>query len=166
MKIIDNFVSKKKQDEIEKLLLSDNFPWYFSPNITSSRHKNFNPALLHIFSKPEGVNSVYFDSILPLIKKAKGHTVLYSKTILQFPNSGDGSLDEKHIDMEREHKVLLYYVKDSDGDTVFFNKKDKINKRVTPKKGRAVLFDGSIWHSSYKPKRKLRCIINFDYLEA
>ena len=166
MKIIDNFVSKKIQNEIEGLILGDTFPWYYTPNITSNKHKKLNPALLHIFSKPEGVNSVYFDSVLPLIKKAKGQTVLYSKTILQFPNSGDGSLDEPHIDMEREHKVLLYYVIDSDGDTVFFNKKNKINKRVTPKKGRAVLFDGSIWHSAYKPKKNLRCIINFDYLEG
>jgi hypothetical protein len=34
--------------------------------------------------------------------------------------------------------------------------------RVTPKQGRAVIFDGKYYHTARQPKDKLRCIINFN----
>ena len=79
-----------------------------------------------------------------------------------------------HIDCDKEHKVLLYYVNDSDGDTIIYEQtvKDtpcgsvnvdlKEHKRVKPKKGRMVLFDGYRYHCSSQPKNNYRCIINFD----
>jgi hypothetical protein len=36
------------------------------------------------------------------------------------------------------------------------------HKRVTPKRGRAVLFDGSRYHCSSQPTIGYRTIINFD----
>jgi hypothetical protein len=61
----------------------------------------------------------------------------------------------------------IYYVNDSDGDTFFFNKvNDKylINKKVSPKKGRLILFDGNIYHAGRNPIEALkRIIINFNF---
>ena len=50
---------------------------------------------------------------------------------------------------------------DSDGDTVFFEK-EKVIKKVTPKKGRIVLFDGETLHSGGFPTDNPRCIVNFN----
>ena len=75
--------------------------------------------------------------------------------------------------MENEdHLVCLYYVMDSDGDTVFFDKmcesderpsfKDcNIIKSVTPKQGRVVLFNGRRYHANNLPQKHLRSVINF-----
>ena len=72
--------------------------------------------------------------------------------------------------------MVLYYVLDSDGDTLITNKtfdqekkhyldiptEEDIVLRVTPKQGRAVIFDGKYYHTARQPKDKLRCIINFN----
>ena len=41
----------------------------------------------------------------------------------------------------------------------------KIIKRVSPKQGRLLIFDGSIVHTARQPKKGIRCIINFDVLK-
>jgi hypothetical protein len=66
---------------------------------------------------------------------------------------------------------MLYYVRDSDGPTRFFNKwgtdpnsnEDLIETgRVDPKKGRAILFNSNIMHSSTCPQEhENRCSINY-----
>ncbi len=66
-----------------------------------------------------------------------------------------------HVDLPFDHLVVLYYVNDADGDTVFFNN-NQIVKQVSPKRGRVVAFDGSIYHGGGIPKTGPRCAINFD----
>ena len=58
---------------------------------------------------------------------------------------------------------IIYYVHDTDGDTVFYDKEcKKIIKKITPKKGRAVIFDSLIFHSFMRPiKSEKRVVINF-----
>jgi ectoine hydroxylase-related dioxygenase (phytanoyl-CoA dioxygenase family) len=62
---------------------------------------------------------------------------------------------------------MLYYVCDSDGDTIIYNEKDisdqyTIKEKVTPKQGRVVLFDGSLYHTAEQPLNNNRCIVNYD----
>ena len=58
---------------------------------------------------------------------------------------------------------MIYYVHDTDGDTVFYDDNcKKIIKKVSPKKGRAVIFDSLIFHSYMRPvKSDKRVVINF-----
>jgi hypothetical protein len=60
--------------------------------------------------------------------------------------------------------VILYYVNDSDGDTYFFGKEkdSELVQKITPKKNRAVIFDGSTWHASSLPSKNHRIVINFN----
>jgi hypothetical protein len=73
---------------------------------------------------------------------------------------------------------MLYYVNDSDGDTVLYDKsfedlkivdeyvdnKNELNivHRITPKRGRVVFFDGTVYHAPSTPTKNIRCIITLD----
>lgn len=78
-----------------------------------------------------------------------------------------------HVDMTTPHMVLLYYVNDSDGDTVIFYEKHSsdqdpvltVNRSISPKAGAAILFDGLTYHSSSSPKNaKERIVLNINFL--
>lgn len=71
----------------------------------------------------------------------------------------DKRIDNKHIDYKTKHLVLIYYVNSTDGDTIFFEG-DKIIERITPRRSRVVLFDGSIVHASSTSSLSPRIIIN------
>ena len=79
------------------------------------------------------------------------------------------SVDTPHTDLSEKHFVMLYYVKDSDGDTIIYNETEKsdkytIKQKVTPKQGRVVLFDGSLYHTAEQPINNVRCIVNYDLI--
>ena len=71
-----------------------------------------------------------------------------------------------HVDLpaEKNYTTAIYYVTDGDGDTILFNEKNghngplTIKERISPKKGRMVLFEGDTLHaacpsiSSNKPR--------------
>ena len=83
-----------------------------------------------------------------------------------------------HVNNEVPHLVLLYYVNDSDGDTILYDKTIddipfsvqypdeycdlNITHRVTPKKGRVLIFDGRHYHAPSSPTKSMRCIITID----
>jgi len=89
-----------------------------------------------------------------------------------------------HRDHDIEHLVLLYYVNDSDGDTLLFKNKlgndIKSNNEVenqiktgeisnlelihtiTPKKGRIAVFDGNMLHCAGWPTKGKRFNINYN----
>lgn len=107
------------------------------------------------------LNTLYSASLLEEIII---ENVIQSRVFLHMPSPNPG-LDDIHVDIELPHQVFLYYVNDSDGDTVFFKDDEKTEiKRVTPKKGRGVFFDGSIKHCSTRPSKSHRCIFNYDFL--
>ena len=91
---------------------------------------------------------------------------------LLFNNSKINSIDKYNVphvdDREKKNFVIIYYCNDSDGDTIIFNEKlgDKfiklsIKKRISPKRNRAVFFNGVFFHTSTNPiKYGHRCVMN------
>jgi hypothetical protein len=125
---------------------------------------------------PEPWDPAYQKAVAIFEKAVRESGVLYSKILrLKFnilPRGIDSTkYHTPHVDQDRPHKVFLYYVNDSDGDTFFFNERfgQSVNEftvesQVTPKMGRAVFFDGDIYHASSSPTQsKMRCILNIDF---
>ena len=191
--VIDDFIDIQYQEDIKRILIGDynyknkSFPWYYTSDVTAAGDEgNQNrPALSHVYveyveGKPTGKKATIFHHLfLDMLKKVckdmniKNINVLQGRSFLQFPlNLKDKIADTPHIDMEdREHLVALYYVCDSDGDTLIFNEREQskngltvytIKKRVTPKQGRIVLFDGSLYHTAEQPLNNIRCIVNYN----
>ena len=188
IKILDNIIPKKQQEEIKNFMLyGKTFPWYFTADIThiDNQHQA-RPGHFHIFVDKGKTNSEYVSEIKKISdnvnKKIKKKLQMYQvRSFLQLPlnekllySDSKHREDTPHIDIEQPHTVFLYYVNDADGDTVIYdyvskNVKDvpnyediKMFKKITPKQGRVVVFDGMTWHSSTQPTKGPRCIVNFD----
>ena len=167
LKVFKNVINKQKQEELKTLMLENRiFPWYFIKDVSASKQSR--SGMQHEFcSIQKGINSKYFNNILPIIHFIKKHElrVLRVNSFLQFPNPSFKTYDTPHYDLptrKNKYTVFLYYVLDSDGDTVFFDKNKKIIKKVTPKQGTAVMFDGKYLHTAYQSNKHMRCIINFN----
>ena len=187
IKIFDNIISKKKQEELKNFLLGNNFPWYFVSDITLIGNKTQSrPGHSHVFYDNGKSNSHLSDEIHIVSDKVnkkikKNLSIQQARSFLQLPlnekliyKDSKHREDTPHIDIHQPHTVFLYYVNDCDGDTVLYNYKSKykedvpvyedvkITHRVTPKQGRVLVFDGMTWHASTQPTKGPRCIINFD----
>ena len=191
--IYDDIIPKAQQDEIENTLLSYTFKWGFIDNVTSGGSHEKRPAFGHTFVRNgtvitqedtirtiEPIWAGCMEKLMERTGTVGKYAFVQSRSFLQVPlrNIRGSKLDAHHIDVADEHFALLYYVCDSDGDTVLFkNMYSKDNPkppephelrekaRVTPKKGRVVIFDGYHWHTATQPSKNVRCIINTDVLQ-
>ncbi len=86
----------------------------------------------------------------------------------------EGSCFHPHSDLETDEWTAIYYVNESDGDTLIFNergmdyimeeKEISIKKRVKNKKGRIVMFNQSLLHCGMTPfKSDYRVVINYNF---
>ena len=188
IKVFDNIVSKEEQEEVKKTLVIDSqsksFNWFFKPDVTITGNKRQKRSgFTHIFLTEGKINSPFYKLIEPIITKTakkakvKVKSVIQARSFLQLPLNkdyiGDGP-DTPHIDRFDPHIVFLYYVTDSDGHTIIYDYKSKnkddipyaeevnVLKKVKPKQGRVVVFDGLHWHTAEQPTKDVRCIINFN----
>jgi len=184
--VIDDFVTLEYQEKIKQELLgvNNNFPWFHTEDVTdagelTSQHR---PALAHQYvnlndDDVSEIESIFHHLFTPLLSKACQHLkmpqteVIQGRSFLQFPlrNIDTSVVDTPHIDLDEgeEHIVVLYYVIDSDGDTVIYNERTKSltyteKQRVTPKQGRVVIFEGGQYHTAEQPTKGTRCIVNYN----
>jgi len=183
--VFDNIISLEKQEEIKSVLLSDTFPWFYQPDVTNAAVLEKRPGFAHVFVSTGGkINSPHHELVLPIVKNAcekvdmRGERkYLQGRTFLQLSlNLKNYDLDMPHVDLrDFKHMVVLYYVKDADGETVIYNEQYTDDKnipknndltektRVMPKQGRVVIFDGFYWHTAAQPQNgNDRCIINYN----
>lgn len=184
IKVIDNVISKRYQDEIEFRLMHNGYGWAYTPTIIDciTREGKVFGFGGKLGNHTEGiVDKENFNFLLPLTysisekSEIEYDSILAARTFLQVPTRNEKDNGPFHVDFKYPHIVFLYYVNDSDGDTLITKKKydfsnqtfdemdeSEIVERVSPKKGRVVIFDGLYYHSGGIPKNNPRCVINFD----
>ena len=141
--------------------------------------------------KPDGANSIQFTPlnknfisfITPFLWNIQDYIgvnfILNSRFDMTLRTPYEEYIHPPHIDFPNKfpHISTVIYMNDTDGDTIFFNEtsagmsekesnKIQINdltirKRVKPKKGRMIIFDGSFFHTGCSPyKFKNRILLN------
>jgi hypothetical protein len=190
----EDLVEPALADEIERLMVSGGFPWYFYTNVNSTVRPEDRPThTTVIFDDSRYEESFGFSTLLfpteepnsPLfhypkrllelflnryqLRPQKLHRVKANLLVRSASPSGPRPFSP-HVDMPIPHWVMIYYVNDSDGDTVILDKTypDRENASVlhsvSPKKGRAILFDGRHYHCGTCPsKHDTRIVFNYDF---
>jgi hypothetical protein len=183
--IYDNIVPEFYQEILKKEIFSPNFPWYYNPtNVPANENAVAEPGIDYPdqFTHPviwenmspdrEAFNII--NPILLFFQKETGTTINNIARIKlnllnqhPYPPTNPAHTDNTNTDV----KTLLYYVNDSDGDTVLYNQVwgDDLPltecKRITPKQGRLILFNATRWHASTNPvNTKARSIININFI--
>jgi hypothetical protein len=193
-KVVDNFLPQKYWERIYSSLCSPYFSWYFQNDITdycnvnknvdSLGHLGFNSwvirngadiPMVHDWLPSQELILPFCYAVQDLIGvESRINRVRYDMTIYN-PNV---HLHKPHIDIEDvPHVACVYYVNDSDGNTVLykqrstkydeklFPKKLDILLEVEPKANRVLIFDGSLIHTGHSPsKNNSRVIVNSNYL--
>ena len=157
MNIYKNFINKKSSNQINKTLLSDDFPWYYKPHqvLTSKKNSSF---MSHTFVADGRINSDYMYLVEPILDKLKPKKILNIRAnlCLKRPSSCDWHVDRFTDDLT--HKTAIYYVNNNNGYTEFKNKKVKcIQNQI-------VIFDAYLKHrAKIQTDKDIRKVINFNY---
>ena len=199
--ILDNLIDVEIQNQIEDSMFDcfwefkmDNTKEIFN-NLRKDKYRKFlNPFTDNI--SPSIITNILknkksFNLIASITNQACNHIGFKVEQIhrciggiqgVQIIRKGS-KISDIHVNQKFPHLVLLYYVNDSDGDTIFFDKSiddveindilmdnpetkynfDIIDK-VSPKKGRILFFDGKRYHASSSPTKGIRCIITLDLI--
>ena len=172
IEIYDDVFDSNIQDHIEEYILNSKKKepsWYFEKSTCAVGYKNHrcveeSPQIVRGFRSNgvdvEPFNYAPFERFLngKYFYRCKSN-ILFQKKFRWFEEKR--KVNMPHVDLYYPHTVILYYVNDSDGDTVIYKNK-KEWKRFTPKQGSMITFDGSLYHTAEQPKNGTRCVINLN----
>ena len=184
--VFDDIIDIKFQDILEKYFLENSNLFKDINNVEYMNNGTYMPQSImstrdidtHIDSI---VKSIELNSISKIDKEIL-HTYRYKINQLKVSDkiSDEFDINGMHIDREQQHISIVYYVNDTDGDTHIYDTdlktmsgwnyivRDKkfehftLNKRISPKKGRVVIFNGLLPHHSSYPTLNDRYVINFN----
>ncbi len=200
--LVENVVPVSYQNAIiERVQGENHFPWFllhrighpsYYPKGTTPVYQDTNitddSGFVHMAfdGEPKSPSCDFFRAVLEFFSEKTGIKIgklLRIRLRYTHSNSTHNSTQyaAPHVDFStaRPYSTLVYYVDDSDGDTIIFDKifreddatYDPVNTgkltellRVTPKKGVGLFFNGHRYHAGNFPiKFSSRIIINFDF---
>lgn len=169
--IIQNLLPDFLKQNIYDDLTSSFFPWYWNE---TANYKDSNEDLFHFthtMYADNQSNSVKLDLVLPIIWFFQKETNIKIKSIVRIKanlttryNMTEKDIsDSIHTDHDLDNYLsLIYYVNDSDGDTIIYDKEGKIANNITPQANSLVYFKSNTNHAGMFPLiNKKRIIINF-----
>jgi hypothetical protein len=195
--ILDDLIEEELQNQIEdamfdcswKFMMDNTFD--YNASLMGMKYRKFlnpfeydiSPAIMANLQ----TNQKIFKLFYPVIEKTCNHINFNLEEISRCAARIQGvqvirkqsKINNIHINQKTPHLVLLYYVNDSDGETILYDKTiddtegnsvmypDEMHEfnvvnKIMPKQGRILLFDGKTYHSSSSPTTEIRCIITLD----
>ena len=192
IRVVDDFLNAAYYKGLENTVLTS-FNWGF--NVSISGYDVLEDSGLFGFSHSifdAGISaSPFYQFLIPFLlqsSEAAGAKILLRARGDMTVNTGKRITYEPHIDMpaHREHINIVYFVGDSDGDTILYKEKfDPVTpetytktslykvpetltekQRISPKANRAVIFSGEYWHTGQSPiNHTRRVILNLNYAD-
>ena len=160
MEVIDNFLPEYQFKQLQSIILSDNFSWYWNDNIIVSKPKTY--QFTHgIYISDNGLVSKYYSSFdlvqqkLGVRRLDKIKANLNPKTV--FHRKGGYHMDMLYPD--KHEKTAVLYINTNNGWTEF-----KKGGKVKSVANRIVIFDSNLEHTGVTcTDEKRRVIVNFNY---
>ena len=144
----------------------------FLKNVTNVDSTNFKVGFSNDAYRDNQIKNTAYWFLYPLLLEVANKNNFFVERLLRirigaYINQNSKEINDIHTDSDEEHLVALYYPHDTDGDTIFFDSKENKKEifRVSPSKGKIVLFDGNIYHASSNPTDyKIRMSVNYNFL--
>jgi len=190
--IFDNIISREEQEQMLQFVKTTDLEWTFEKNITGRYGGNgikFYPAnvLPKIILKNHFIDSLINKIQINATNKINLNFIENYRYKINWTKPLDfkyDPIDLLHVDSHIQHIAMVYYVNDTTGDTHIYDNKEgnnaeiynkyannvidysnlKLIKRVSPKMGRVVIFDGGLHHHAEYPESDDRFIINFNFV--
>ena len=189
--VYDDILTPEETNIIEDYFTSRKIPWYYQistlhpSDVSNNSDKNTyeTPLFTHVFlehSTELDDNTLVRTMFLKFIStiKADCSEMLTVRANISLKHSiPDGFHTTPHCDIAdhtkyKNPRVVIYYVNDSDGDTIFFTRKYgdekqdeyEVESKVSPKKGRFVLFSNEHFHAQTHPQieeKRIVLVYNF-----
>lgn len=166
--VIEQLVPISYQQELSGVIGGVYFPWFWAPKqngMPGDLDAKYDFQMVHNFVANGKPNSDYIGLINPILYFLEDKTSIKVKSIvrakanlLTSANLTEQELNQfYHIDDINPSLIsLLYYVEDSDGDTIIGD------LTISPKAGKAVVFNSNVRHRPTHPRNHdRRIVINF-----
>ena len=161
MDIIDNFLDQDEFDELQRMMLHNDFPWYFNDEIVSDTDNHGAFQFVHMFYDGYRPFSQNYINLTPISVKLKPCAIIRIKANLH-PRTREIEVHEFHVDFDPvklTHTTSIFYVNTNNGYTIFED-----GTKVESVANRMITFPGNMKHTGTScTDEQTRVIINFNY---
>ena len=159
VQVYNNFLSKTDFNELKKILLSVNFPYYFQISKVSDGDGFF--QFTHIFYQNHNISSDYCDNLNPILDKLNVVSLMRIKANLQTKDSKIRT-SAMHTDWPNpldNQKTGIFYMNTNNGKTIFED-----GEEINSVENRMIIFPASRRHAGTTHTDTMyRCLINFNW---
>ena len=179
MKIINDFLEQEYFDDLQHHVLSPLWPWYYQNNISLGKTTDVsNYGFTHKLINPDdkGYNVGQLNRFVYDVSQEVGSSNVLRCRMDMTTNRGNNIKLEPHVDLTYSHTTAIFYVNDSDGNTIIYNEMYNqidqeiddtqltIKQEIEPKANRLIIFNGLHLHTGHTPSiHNQRVLINSNF---
>jgi len=160
LKIIDGFIDDNTHENLYKLFISNQFPWYYNNKVLHESDETVlnNFQFTHIIYDNSNIQSTAINLLHPILDKLNIKNLLRIKVNLN-PRTDTIFEHGLHTDIDKKAITGVYYLNTCNGYTKFID-----GNKIYSVANRLVLFDSKIQHTgSTCTDSKLRLVMNINY---
>ena len=167
MKIEDNFLEQKDFDELQTLMMGDDFVWYYGDGIDYGKELN-KFQFVHTFYHTPAPRSRYFENLNPIFEILNPVSLWRIKTNLltRTSNIVENSFHVDNLGISEEKlnqwTTSIFYINTNNGYTKFED-----GTKVESVANRMVTFPSNMKHTGTScTDENTRVVINFNYFSS